>query len=221
MLYSIPPDIVVHSQTEQGFESLGTSTSGNCKPEKCSKNGWFTWWNEKLPPDVLPDAGSRDPGNVWPIAIRGTEIGKLKNICELAIQTRPDITIWAFAHNSQCRAWRLRSYVDREPLTKRSVCRNGNVHDQNSFDGNSDVIMDNARSPPPGHTLHVRGELDEVPVAERSVTLGFDGHASGIMKRLPKALAVENDDWVDMIDVRGCSDAWYDGDGDVVMFYGM
>jgi hypothetical protein len=31
---------------------------------------------------------------------------------------------------------------------------------------------------------------------------------------------VENDDWVDMVDVRGCSDAWYESDGDVVVWYG-
>jgi hypothetical protein len=40
------------------------------------------------------------------------------------------------------------------------------------------------------------------------------------MKRMPKALAVENVDWADLVDVRGCSDAWYDGDGDVVMLHG-
>jgi hypothetical protein len=56
--------------------------------------------------------------------------------------------------------------------------------------------------------------------AERSIVVGFDDHVSGVMKRMPKALAVENVDWADLVDVRGCSDAWYDGDGDVVMLHG-
>ncbi|KAF1920160.1 hypothetical protein BDU57DRAFT_533960 [Ampelomyces quisqualis] len=219
ILYSIPPDIIVLSQTEQGLEGLGAGASRISIPDKCAKNGWLTWWNERLPLDASPDTGSTDSANVWPIAVRGTEIGKLRNICEIAVQTRPDFTFWAFTHTSQCHSWRLRSYVDRELPMKRSVCRNGNLHDLYSFDGSSDNIMENAPSLPPACTLHARGELDEHPVAQRSVMLGFDGNPSVIMKRLPKALSVENDDWVDMIDVRGCSDAWYDGDGDVVMFF--
>jgi hypothetical protein len=31
---------------------------------------------------------------------------------------------------------------------------------------------------------------------------------------------VENDEWVELLDVRGCSEVWYDWDGDVVMWYG-
>ena len=54
--------------------------------------------------------------------------------------------------------------------------------------------------------------------AERSVIVGLDGNASSVLKRIPKALAVENDDWVDFLDVKGGSDAWFDGDGDVVCY---
>jgi hypothetical protein len=101
----------------------------------------------------------------------------------------------------------------------RSSC----VHAEYSRATPGDVVMrDTSPSSPECSTfdLHVDGEHDESMRMERSVVLGFDGHASGVIKRMPKALAVENDDWVDLVDVRGCSEAWYDGDGDVVMFYG-
>ena len=49
--------------------------------------------------------------------------------------------------------------------------------------------------------------------------VGFDGCDSGVLKRVPKALAVENDEWVDFVDVRGCVDAWYEGGGDVLVWY--
>lgn len=46
--------------------------------------------------------------------------------------------------------------------------------------------------------------------------VGFDGR----LKRVPRALAVENDAWVDGIDVRGCADAWFEEGGDVVCVCG-
>lgn len=67
---------------------------------------------------------------------------------------------------------------------------------------------------------HVIGDEIETLQAERSLPGGFDGNASGVLKKVPKALAVENDEWVDYLDVRGCLDARYDADGDVMMLYG-
>jgi hypothetical protein len=64
------------------------------------------------------------------------------------------------------------------------------------------------------------GDETETPSTESAVLGGFDGNASGELKRIPKALAIEKNEWVDYLDVRGCSEAWYDGDGDVVMWYG-
>lgn len=60
----------------------------------------------------------------------------------------------------------------------------------------------------------------ELPHADRSNIVGYDGSASGIWKKMPKALAVENDGWLDYLDVRGCSEAWYDSEGDVIMWNG-
>ncbi|KAF2441140.1 hypothetical protein P171DRAFT_457021 [Karstenula rhodostoma CBS 690.94] len=62
--------------------------------------------------------------------------------------------------------------------------------------------------------------------------VGFDGHCSQILrapnrgsstyseqrlvKRLPRAMSLENDEWVDFLDVCGC-DAWFEENGDVMM----
>jgi hypothetical protein len=83
-------------------------------------------------------------------------------------------------------------------------------------------MTDVAHAAPVGGSidLHVTGDRIEIPQAERSVLVGFDGNSSGILKRVPKALAVENDEWVDYLDVRGCSEARYEADGDVEMWYG-
>ena len=208
VLYSVPPDVIALSQREQKAETRVVDIQPPVSIEGRSQNHWLNWWDEP-----------RDHNTIWPLAIRGTTIGRLKGICELAAQTRPDIIIWAFTHASHCKTWRLRNFVDPVIRTQQYVCRDRIVHDLYSVDDTGDVIMRDAPAPD-GIDLHVQGEHDERPSAERSIMLGFDGNASGVLKRIPKALAVENDDWVDLVDVRGCSDAWYEGDGDVVMFYG-
>jgi hypothetical protein len=221
-LYSIPPDILALSQFEQKAENLDPSTAPLSATSELVKNHWLNWWDG---PSISAPSSRSENGDtsIWPIAICGTEIGTVKAVSALAVQTRPDITIWAFSHASQVKSWCLRNYVDPVVWTQRYVCRNGIVHDEYSRDGAGDVVMlDMAPSSPArsAFDLPVDGERDGFMRMERSMVLGFDGQASGFMKRMPKALAVENDDWVDLVDVRGCSEAWYDADGDVVMVYG-
>lgn len=161
-------------------------------------------------------------GLVWPLSIRGTHIGTLKGICELSIQTHPDIIIWAFTQAAQCKTWRLHNYVDQVIRSEQYVCRSGIVHDSYSIDEGRDVIMKDAPPPLPSTaniSLRLQGDETETPKVERSVIVGFDGNASGVLKRIPKAIAVENDEWVDFLDVSSCSEAWYEGDGDVVLWY--
>jgi hypothetical protein len=222
MLYSIPPDMITLSQLEQKAESSDIYTVPPLSYEGRAKNHWLNWLDEPYCSMPTSSSDTYYTNPIWPITIRGTEIGKLSSVCEVSIQTRPDILIWAFTHSAQCKTWRLRNYVDPVIYTKQYVCRDGIVHDDCAVDETGDVIMADALPPTPAPsavTLRVAGDADEYFRTERSVIVGFDGNASGVLKRIPKALAVENDDWVDLVDVRDCSDAWYDADGDVVMFY--
>lgn len=218
MLYSVPPDIIGLSQKEHRGEDLETDVSTPSAMDRMPRNHWLNWWDVPLPSDVEGQADPDTTKSMWPIAISGTEIGRLKGVCELAVQTQPDITIWAFTHSSQCKSWSVRNYVDLVVRTKQYVCQDGIVHNSYSVDHDGDQIMQDARPNCTPIDLPIKGGEWERSRTERSVVLGFDGNASGVMKRMPQALAVENDDWVDLVDVKGCSDAWYDADGDVVMF---
>jgi hypothetical protein len=223
MLYSIPPDIITLSQLEQKAESSDIYTVPPLSSEGRAKNHWLNWLDE--PCSLIPTNRSDNyyTKSIWPITIRGTEIGKLSGVCEVSIQTRPDILIWAFTLSAQCTAWRLQNYVDPIVCTKQCVCQDGIVHNHCAVDETGDVVMADALPPTPAPsavTLRVAGNADEYLRTGRSVIVGVDGKASGVLKRIPKALTVENDDCVDLVDVRDCSDAWYEADGDVVMFYG-
>jgi hypothetical protein len=219
MLYSVPPDMIVLSQLEQEDESLGFST---CFPfgTKLYKDHWPNWLDEHMPFGAEYQAEAAESGQVWPIVIRGTVIGTLKGIREVAVQIRPDIVIWALTHSLQFKSWRLRNSVDLTVLTKQYICRNGSVH---PVDGASDVNTTDTLPPLPVYTAtgllgcDGQGECSE---GKSSSALEPYGHPSSVIKRIPRALTIENDEYVDMIDVRGCSDAWYDGDGDVVMVMG-
>jgi hypothetical protein len=220
MLYSVPPGILSFSQTGQKGENWDADKSPSGATNITSKNHWLKWWDVPLPRDADAQTDLEMSKSTWPIAIYGTEIGRLSDVCELAVQTKPEITIWAFTHSSQVRSWRLQNYIDAIVRHKQFVCQDGIVHDSHSIDHDGDLVVHNALQPCTAVELPIREGECETSRAERSIAVGFDGHASGVMKRMPKALAVENDDWVDLVDVRGCSDAWYDEDGDVVMFSG-
>ncbi|CAG5183619.1 uncharacterized protein ALTATR162_LOCUS10671 [Alternaria atra] len=204
VLYSIPPDVIQLSQMEQNAKCWDAYNASTNPTLRRQRDHWLNY-------------------SIWPLAIRGTEVGRLAGVCELAIQTQPEILVWAFTHTSKCKTWRLCNYIDPVLVDKSLVCRNGIVHDAFSVNGSGDVIMTDASHALPINgsiDLHVTGEDTEIPQAERSVLVGFDGNSSGILKRIPKALAVENDEWVDYLDARGCSEARYQANGDVNMWYG-
>jgi hypothetical protein len=55
------------------------------------------------------------------------------------------------------------------------------------------------------------------PITATKGSVGFDGHSSSMpMRRIPNALSIENDGWVDLLDVKG-GDSWYTMMGDVIM----
>lgn len=95
VLYSIPPDVCNLSRTEERADSWDVYTAPPFANGRRTEDHWLNWWDAPSP--------SARPWNspIWPVAIRGQEIGKLKSVCELAIHTKPDITIWAFALDSQ------------------------------------------------------------------------------------------------------------------------
>jgi hypothetical protein len=194
MFYSVPPDVLAFSQNEQ-------STTSTLSVEGLSTDHWLNWWEERpANPSTLPPHSA-----VWPIALRGCEVGRVGGVCHLAVYTvDPGITIWAFSLDGIARTWQMRT-GSRHRLTqpsRRHVSRSGIVDGNGSGDADSDVF-----------TAEIIADDEQF---ERGV--GFDGNYSQTLtKRLPRALAIENDEWVDLIDVRGC-DAWYDEEGDVIMY---
>ncbi|PVH97806.1 hypothetical protein DM02DRAFT_657964 [Periconia macrospinosa] len=222
-LYSVPPDICSLSREEQKAQSSEIYSNPPFCRESRALDHWLNWWDEHCNTDRCDDHP------VWPIAVRGTAIATLPDVCKLVIHTKPNLTIWAFTMDAQCRVWQLRNSVDSSVRTDRYVCQNGVVHTVCTTSGVSCSKEHNissltsfspfSRMPGPSH---------ENPADERLV--GLDGlcpeplptegntidYRQQSYQVIPKALSAENDDWVDFVDVRGC-DAWFEQNGDVTM----
>jgi hypothetical protein len=203
LLYSIPPDVLTLSRLEQKAESWNVYTAPPFTHAGRTKDHWLNWWDEPCPlnhPDLT--------NPVWPITVSGTRVGTLAGVCELAVVTRPDIAIWAFSSDSNAKTWSL----GREKRAERSyVCCNGIVHDTHTgSEAATSPHSETTFASVPGHEDgYTDNRIDDSP------NLGFDGNCSQVpAKRMSKALSVENDDWVEFVDVRGC-DAWFDENGDV------
>jgi hypothetical protein len=194
VLYSVPPGILSSSQTEQKGENWDADMSPPGATNTTSRNHWLKWRDVPLPRDVDAQTDFEMNKSIWPIAIHGTESGRLSDVCELAVQTRPEITIWAFTHSSQGGSWRLQNHMDAIVRQKKFVCQDGIVHDSYYIDHDDDLVMHDAPQPCTALRLPISGEDCDGSRAEHSIVVGFNGHASGVMKRMPKALAVENND---------------------------
>ncbi|PSN60599.1 hypothetical protein BS50DRAFT_579124 [Corynespora cassiicola Philippines] len=191
LFYSVPPDICNLSRLEQKAESWDLYSTPPFSTEGRDENHWLNW--------LVETRSSANAGHnpIWPITIHGTEIGVLRSICGLAILTRPDVTIWAFSVSSNSKVWQLRSTGGQNQAC-RYVCRSGIVQEAYAVDGASDETGAAIKAP--------GGPLIKTK--------------NGIMfRRLPHALSIENDEWVDFVDVVGC-DAWYEQSGDVVVCHG-
>jgi len=142
ILFSIPPDVFRDSKAEHT-----TDTSSH-------EDTWH---------DYLDASGDREVGStraLWPVKIRGAEIGRVSNLSDLAIDSGPDFTVWAFGANGEAFVWQIDDGFPRR-IEKISILQDGRVADARDADG--DIIMSEAR-----------------PLAEDHVrrTVGFDGTSS-------------------------------------------
>ena len=223
VLYSIPADVLALSRSEQAAESWDVHKAPPFSLEGRHPDHWLNWWDGPAICDSTHESETDNSSPVWPISLAGTEIARLPDVCELAVQTRPEMVIWAFTSTSQCKTWRLRKYVKPVVKTRQVIGRAGLVREVFDVDeaGNMTMHDDLFSSGISKEVADVREGKHKEPTRKVSevMGMGMDGHTSGVLKIIPRALATENDMWVDNLDVFSCADAWYDGDGDLVTWY--
>jgi len=147
-LFSVPGDVFA---TNQGGQSpLSASSYLRSKSGQDSQaSEWIDWW----PDDGLQEwlNNSRDPvagilpRSVWPVKVRGQQIGTCSGLVDLTIDSGPDMTIWAFDKHGLATVWKIDGGRN-ETLQRRYVMRDGTVRES---DRDGDIEMVDARSPSP------------------------------------------------------------------------
>jgi hypothetical protein len=109
-LYSVPRDIFAASQAS--LSVVGSSWLNSGSRQEMKRNvEWMAW---------LPDGGLQEwlnhagepvggvlPKSVWPVRIQGQEIAVCDAIIDLAIDSSPAMTIWAFCRDGIAKVWKL------------------------------------------------------------------------------------------------------------------
>ena len=129
MLYCVPPDILAISEAEQLVTEARYERDA---PQDC-----IEWW----PNDHADSLGLQDGHPIWPLYLRGVQIGTVPELSDLAINYSPELTIWAFDKGGQAYTWSLVATPFLEPVQKHRIGRNGRVAETFNIDADGDVIM--------------------------------------------------------------------------------
>jgi hypothetical protein len=169
-LFSVPPDVFTESQAKQGginlpFAGISSGTgSGN--------HDWVKWWcnvdstNSPEPIYGASHAMIIRHDRLWPIQVRGQEIGRCHGVVDLAIDAGPEMTIWAFGKEGLAKTWQIDDGSSDVTSGKRVlVMRDGTIRES---DAGGDIQMVDT-SLPFDETLPTTGTQDQGT---------FDGSAS-------------------------------------------
>lgn len=166
-LFSVPADIFAASLTELGIGSL--PFAGISSPIGELNREWMEWRSDAGFQDRI-DPGRRSSDTpilrkerVWPVQIRGQEIGKSRGLVDLAIDSGPEMTIWAFSREGVAQTWQIDDGSLDGTVRKRFVIRDGTIREGDA-DGNIEmrdrpyfpVEEPSPFSPPEPQTLNER-----------------------------------------------------------------
>jgi hypothetical protein len=139
--FSVPGD--VFAANSQSIPRVAKSSRVRPSFDSQAKNvEWMNWW----PEDGLQEwlSYSKDstsgviPRSIWPVKIKGQEIGTLPGLVDLAIDSGPRMTIWAFSSKGVAKVWQLDDGSLDSYATERLIARDGTVRE---LDVEGDVEM--------------------------------------------------------------------------------
>ena len=142
-LFSVPPDVFTESQAEQG--GINLPFAGISSGTESGNRDWVKWWynvdstNSPEPFYGASHAMIIRQDRLWPIQVRGQEIGRCHGVVDLAIDAGPEMTIWAFGKEGLAKTWQVDdgtfdASTDRRIL----VMRDGTIRES---DASGDIQM--------------------------------------------------------------------------------
>ncbi|PHH87694.1 hypothetical protein CDD83_8526 [Cordyceps sp. RAO-2017] len=135
VFYTLPPDLF-HDMSPAAAVS---PTLTDQAPKAGGRRGWSESWRA--------DEGYRaidifrEPFHnsaAYPIEIAGQPLATCSRLTELALDSSPEMIVWAFSADGWAKTWALETTGNSEPHTRTAVQRDGSVR---PVDGDGDVAM--------------------------------------------------------------------------------
>lgn len=174
-LFSVPSDIFTADQTANNLSGGPAWPSTSVDGDK-QNSEWLDWWpddglkewlKQHKPEDPIPGI---HPSSVWPVKIRGQEIGKCTGVVDLAVDSGQNMIVWAFSRAGVAKCWKMDS-GSSESMKDWRVIRDGTIRNANNEDGKGEqslAVSDVASTSEP--------EILEPPFPPHQET--FDGPSS-------------------------------------------
>ncbi|KAF8851453.1 hypothetical protein BDZ45DRAFT_750646 [Acephala macrosclerotiorum] len=198
-LFSVPNDVFTANQGSQPGSSTPAWFSSTSSRE-VQNTDWIEWWPDDGLQEWLNHLRDPVPGilprSIWPVKIRGQKIGTCTGLVDLAIDSGPQMAIWAFSKGGIATVWKLDD-GKYEGVKRIWVQRDGTVRES---DRDGDVEMLNASPPSPA-------AVDPPPSFQQQ---SFDGTSTPSLVVATRSERRHRIEWSQHI-VR------YDNDGDVIM----
>jgi len=212
VLFSLPPGVLAVLEAEQRREGGLRRVEDEDGPSE----EWLDWWpQEDFPTDrtAIEDAGG-GPKSIWPLFLKGTTIGRLENVVEVAVNDSEELCIWAFTLDGSAVAWKIDN--GSRNLVKSRAAPDGRILNQYELDADDDVIMKDLHDDHrfvDGHMMFPSTVILLANFVDVRYRVGYSTSGGEIV--LPRALALENNEDVDMIQIHGT--ALFNDDGDIIM----
>jgi hypothetical protein len=213
-LFSVPADIFA---TDQGGQSpLSASSYLRSKSgQEATNSEWINWWPDDGLQEWLNHARDPVPGilprSVWPVKIRGQQIGTCNGLVDLAIDSGPDMIVWALSRNGVATVWKIDT-CSNDGVKRRWVMRDGTVRES---EGEGDIEMSDAPSPSPDILQPslplVQESYDGTTSSNvRRYSVQYDSEGDVLMEDLPTMDLNAPEPVEDLdLDLRGPARAWY------------
>lgn len=128
VLFTVPPDVFSDIKKINGTSSAPVHDDG----EEYELGAWSDWLNISAPhPGNNSMSTSRTPIRL-PITIQGAKIGRVGSIVDLAVQSSPELAVWATSANGISCTWTI---ATPNQAIKRMVDVEGGVHIMRAEDG--------------------------------------------------------------------------------------
>lgn len=142
-LFSVPRDVFTTTQTVRSTYS-STPLPRFTTTEQATRTEWVNWWTDDGLKEWLNHVHDPVPGivprSVWPVKVRGQMIGTCNGLVDLAVDSGPDMAVWAFSKEGIATVWRMDDGRSRI-LQRYCIARDGTVR---AMDSDDDVEMSNA-----------------------------------------------------------------------------